>query len=138
MMLFLWWFSGLKQILFKHIETAPRDILQGFPRLSRDEALNHINQTQKKLTEQYSGNKNLDPNTSSSTSTLNRISPTGTQQSYGGASLGSVGLGVYRDDYGDNKEASEREKEEEKGGIPSLFDISVPVPRELAQGQVVG
>ncbi|KAL1501238.1 hypothetical protein ABEB36_006601 [Hypothenemus hampei] len=45
--------EGLKQILFKHIETAPRDILQGFPRLSRDEALNHINQTQKKLQEQY-------------------------------------------------------------------------------------
>ncbi|XP_019766798.1 protein suppressor of sable isoform X3 [Dendroctonus ponderosae] len=129
--------EGLKQILFKHIETAPRDILQGFPRLSRDEALNHINQTQKKLTEQYSSNKNLDQNTSSSTTTLNRNSPTGTQQSYGGIPLGSVGLGVYRDDYGDNKETSDREKEEEKGGIPSLFDISVPVPRELAQGQVV-
>ncbi|XP_060532651.1 protein suppressor of sable isoform X2 [Cylas formicarius] len=45
--------DGLKQILFKHIETAPRDILGGFPRMSREEALNLINLTQKKLQDQY-------------------------------------------------------------------------------------
>ncbi|CAH1118378.1 unnamed protein product [Phaedon cochleariae] len=74
--------DGLKQILFKHIETAPRDILGGFPRMSREEALNMINTTQSKLQEQH---------------------------------------GV------DNKQDT-------KGGIPSLFDISVPVPHELLQG----
>ncbi|KAJ8963553.1 hypothetical protein NQ314_005558 [Rhamnusium bicolor] len=74
--------EGLKQILFKHIETAPRDILGGFPRMSREEALNLINITQNKLQEQHGGEI----------------------------------------------------KEEPKGGIPSLFDINVPVPPELLQG----
>ncbi|XP_018571214.1 protein suppressor of sable isoform X2 [Anoplophora glabripennis] len=74
--------EGLKQILFKHLETAPRDILGGFPRMSREEALNLINITQIKLQEQQ-------------------------------------GMDV---------------KEEPKGGIPSLFDINVPVPPELLQG----
>ncbi|XP_023012917.2 suppressor of sable isoform X2 [Leptinotarsa decemlineata] len=74
--------DGLKQILFKHIETAPRDILGGFPRMSREEALNMINATQKELQEQHGA---------------------------------------------DNKQDA-------KGGIPSLFDISVPVPPELLQG----
>lgn len=41
--------DGLKQILFKHIETAPREILGGFPRLSREEVFAMINQTQKAL-----------------------------------------------------------------------------------------
>lgn len=41
--------EGLKQILFKHIETAPREILGGFPRMSREEVFNMINQTQKVL-----------------------------------------------------------------------------------------
>lgn len=36
---------------------------------------------------------------------------------------------MYRDEYGDDGE-----KDGVKGGIPSLFDITVPVPRELAQG----
>lgn len=78
-------FSGLKQTLFKHIETAPRDLLSGFPRMSREEALNLINQTQIKLQEQH---------------------------------------GMMQED---NKEGS-------KGGIPSLFDINVPIPPELLQG----
>lgn len=79
-------FSGLKLTLFKHIETAPRELLTGFPRMSREEALNLINQTQKKLQEQH---------------------------------------GIAQDD--DNKEGS-------KGGIPSLFDINVPIPLQLLQG----
>ncbi|CAH0549008.1 unnamed protein product [Brassicogethes aeneus] len=43
----------LKQILFKHIETAPRDILGGFPRMSREEALTKINVTQINLQNEY-------------------------------------------------------------------------------------
>lgn len=39
--------------MFKHIETAPRDILGGFPRMSREEALAKINESQKNLQEQY-------------------------------------------------------------------------------------
>ncbi|XP_030754441.1 protein suppressor of sable isoform X2 [Sitophilus oryzae] len=49
--------DGLKQILFKHIETAPRDILGGFPRLSREEALGLINQTQQKLLQGENGDQ---------------------------------------------------------------------------------
>nr|CAI5862596.1 unnamed protein product [Callosobruchus analis] len=75
--------DGLKQILFKHIETAPRDILGGFPRLNRDEVLSMINVTQAKMQQEH-------------------------------------GMPV--------SEASELES---KGGIPSLFDISVPCPPEL-------
>lgn len=74
-------YLGLKQILFKHIETAPRDILGGFPRMSREEALAKINESQKNLQEQY-----------------------GMIESKSGVS---------------------------KGLIPSLFEISVPVPLEL-------
>ncbi|CAH1184639.1 unnamed protein product [Phyllotreta striolata] len=73
--------ESLKQILFKHIETAPREILGEFPRMSREDALNIINVTQAKLHEQGGENK-----------------------------------------------------PEVKGGIPSLFDINVPVPPELLQG----
>ncbi|CAH1111810.1 unnamed protein product [Psylliodes chrysocephalus] len=75
--------ESLKQILFKHIETAPREILGGFPRMNREEALNMINITQGKLQDQAQGVEN---------------------------------------------------KPEVKGGIPSLFDINVPVPPELLQG----
>ncbi|KAK9751386.1 hypothetical protein QE152_g5148 [Popillia japonica] len=39
----------LKQILFKHIETAPKDILGRFPRMNREEAAFRINLTQKQL-----------------------------------------------------------------------------------------
>lgn len=42
-----------KQILFKHIETAPRELLGGFPRMSREEALNKINVAQQNLVLQY-------------------------------------------------------------------------------------
>ncbi|VEN42163.1 unnamed protein product [Callosobruchus maculatus] len=75
--------DGLKQILFKHIETAPRDILGGFPRLNRDEVLSMINVTQSKLQQEH-------------------------------------GMPV-----------SETNESDPKGGIPSLFDISVPCPPEL-------
>ncbi|XP_049824981.1 uncharacterized protein LOC109606230 isoform X3 [Aethina tumida] len=76
--------EDLKQILFKHIETAPRDILGGFPRFSREEALNKINQAQQELRHEYG----------------------------------------MPDEEGDD------------GNIPSLFDIDVPVPPELADDTV--
>lgn len=47
--------DSLKQILFKHIETAPREILGGFPRLNRDEVFTMINETQKALEEKKTG-----------------------------------------------------------------------------------
>lgn len=50
--------DSLKQILFKHIETAPREILGGFPRLNRDEVFNMINETQKVLEEKKAGEEN--------------------------------------------------------------------------------
>ncbi|CAH1134797.1 unnamed protein product [Ceutorhynchus assimilis] len=106
--------QGLKQILFKHIETAPRDILQGFPRLTRDEALNLINQTQKNMHDQLNTTNGSEPASTTTTST----SP---QQ----------GLGMYRETSATERSGS---PEEFPGGIPSLFDISVPVPRELAEG----
>lgn len=49
-----------KQILFKHIETAPREILGGFPRMSREEALNKINIAQQNLMVQYGCEKKDD------------------------------------------------------------------------------
>ncbi|KAK5638502.1 hypothetical protein RI129_012797 [Pyrocoelia pectoralis] len=45
--------EGLRQILFKHIETAPKEILGEFPRLSRDGALTMIKQAQKALEIKY-------------------------------------------------------------------------------------
>ncbi|KAF5288696.1 hypothetical protein FQR65_LT11961 [Abscondita terminalis] len=45
--------EGLRQILFKHIETAPKEILGDFPRLSREGALTMINQAQKALEVKY-------------------------------------------------------------------------------------
>uniref|UniRef100_A0A6P7G112 Uncharacterized protein LOC114336436 n=1 Tax=Diabrotica virgifera virgifera TaxID=50390 RepID=A0A6P7G112_DIAVI len=77
--------TSLKQILFKHIETAPREILGGFPRMNREEALNMINERQVKLYDQEKG-------------------------------------------------PGAENKPEGKGGIPSLFDINVPIPHELLQG----
>lgn len=47
-----------KQILFKHIETAPKEILGEFPRLTREDALNMINSTQKSLEGVYGAPKN--------------------------------------------------------------------------------
>ncbi|XP_026478948.1 protein suppressor of sable-like isoform X2 [Ctenocephalides felis] len=44
--------SDFKNILLKHIETAPKEILGDFPRLSREGALNMVNATQQKLMEQ--------------------------------------------------------------------------------------
>lgn len=42
-------FAALKQVLFKHIETAPKEILGEFPRLSREGAQSRISQAQKSL-----------------------------------------------------------------------------------------
>lgn len=42
----------VKNILLKHLETAPKEILGNFPRLSREGALQMINQTEKQLTGQ--------------------------------------------------------------------------------------
>ncbi|KAF5283194.1 hypothetical protein FQA39_LY17386 [Lamprigera yunnana] len=58
--------EGLRQILFKHIETAPKEILGDFPRLSREGALSMINQAQKVLETKYgvekSNNTSADAN----------------------------------------------------------------------------
>lgn len=43
----------LKQILLKHLETAPKEILGDFPRISRDRALNLITSTHLKLCKEY-------------------------------------------------------------------------------------
>lgn len=44
---------ALRQILLKHIETAPKEILGEFPRLSRDSALTMIMQAQRNLEIKY-------------------------------------------------------------------------------------
>ncbi|KAK4878780.1 hypothetical protein RN001_011286 [Aquatica leii] len=49
--------EGLRQILFKHIETAPKEILGEFPRLSREGAMAMINQAQKALEIKYDVDK---------------------------------------------------------------------------------
>lgn len=46
--------DNLKNILLKHIESAPKEILGDFPRLNRDGALKMIQTTQNKLIQQYS------------------------------------------------------------------------------------
>lgn len=63
----------------------------------------------------------------SSSAAFNTSSSTQPQANYGVPPPSTAGLGMYRDEYADDKDAV-------KGGIPSLFDITVPVPRELAQG----
>ncbi|XP_031330062.1 protein suppressor of sable isoform X2 [Photinus pyralis] len=63
--------EGLRQILFKHIETAPKEILGEFPRLSRDGALTMINQAQKALEIKYDEEKGGDPNSIPSLFELN-------------------------------------------------------------------
>ena len=42
-------FFQVKNILLKHIETAPKEILGTFPRLTREMALSRINSTEKGL-----------------------------------------------------------------------------------------
>lgn len=74
-------------IFFQHLETAPKEILGDFPRLSREGAQNLVNQTQNNLEIQY-GIKSNGANTQT-----------------------------------------------EKSSIPSLFDITVPMPLELMQQQ---
>lgn len=46
--------ENLKNILLKHIESAPKEILGDFPRLHREGALQMINTTQAKLIQQFS------------------------------------------------------------------------------------
>lgn len=46
--------EGLKNILLKHIESAPKEILGDFPRLNREGALKMLQNTQAKLMQQYS------------------------------------------------------------------------------------
>lgn len=53
--------EGLRMILLKHIESAPKEILGEYPRLSREGAANMIASTQSKLMQQYSeGNDTYD------------------------------------------------------------------------------
>ncbi|KAJ8731333.1 hypothetical protein PYW07_004497 [Mythimna separata] len=46
--------DALKNILLKHIESAPKEILGDFPRLNREGALKMLQTTQAKLIQQYS------------------------------------------------------------------------------------
>lgn len=46
--------EGLKNVLLKHIESAPKEILGDYPRLNREGALKMIQTTQNKLIQQYS------------------------------------------------------------------------------------
>lgn len=48
--------DNIKNILLKHIESAPKEILGDFPRLNREGALKMIQTTQAKLIQQYSEN----------------------------------------------------------------------------------
>ncbi|XP_045772727.1 protein suppressor of sable isoform X1 [Maniola jurtina] len=48
--------EGLKNILLKHIESAPKEILGDFPRLNREGAMKMIQTTQLKLIQQFSDN----------------------------------------------------------------------------------
>lgn len=48
-------FLQVKNILLKHLETAPKEILGNFPRLSREGALSLINNTEKSLLQGISG-----------------------------------------------------------------------------------
>ncbi|CAH0751478.1 unnamed protein product [Diatraea saccharalis] len=52
--------ENLKNILLKHIESAPKEILGDFPRLHREGALQMIQTTQLKLMQQYSENHDGD------------------------------------------------------------------------------
>lgn len=54
--------ENLKNILLKHIESAPKEILGDFPRLHREGALQMINNTQSKLIQQFSENDSDDRN----------------------------------------------------------------------------
>ncbi|XP_038209724.1 protein suppressor of sable-like isoform X1 [Zerene cesonia] len=45
--------DGLKNILLKHIESAPKEILGDFPRLNREDAMKMIQTTQLRLKQQY-------------------------------------------------------------------------------------
>ncbi|XP_063536443.1 protein suppressor of sable isoform X1 [Cydia strobilella] len=48
--------ENLKNILLKHIESAPKEILGDFPRLNREGALKMMQQTQAKLIQQFTEN----------------------------------------------------------------------------------
>ena len=52
-------FSQVKSILLKHLETAPKEILGNFPRLSRDGALTMINNTEKNISQGQEGNQKI-------------------------------------------------------------------------------
>ena len=55
----LWIYFQVKNILLKHLETAPKEILGNFPRLSRDGALTMINNTEKNLAQGQETNQKI-------------------------------------------------------------------------------
>ncbi|XP_053609611.1 protein suppressor of sable isoform X2 [Plodia interpunctella] len=67
--------ENLKNILLKHIESAPKEILGDFPRLHREGALQMIQATQLKLMQQYSENTDNDDKTIPSLFDLNIQNP---------------------------------------------------------------
>ncbi|KAL0838810.1 hypothetical protein ABMA28_016847 [Loxostege sticticalis] len=70
--------ENLKNILLKHIESAPKEILGDFPRLHREGALQMIQNTQMKLAQQlYSGNSEGDDKGIPSLFDLNIPNPQG-------------------------------------------------------------
>lgn len=62
--------ENFKMILIKHIESAPKEILGNFPRLSRESAMMMITNTQKRLQKEFSDG--LSPPNSSDELTLNK------------------------------------------------------------------
>lgn len=63
--------DSLKQILLKHLDTAPKEILGDFPRIGRENATKMISQTHIKLCQEY--NIPLQDNEKQSTSNSNKI-----------------------------------------------------------------
>ncbi|XP_026734440.1 protein suppressor of sable isoform X2 [Trichoplusia ni] len=76
--------DGLKNILLKHIESAPKEILGDFPRLNREGALKMIQTTQARLMQQYSEAPEIQEKTIPSLFELNIPNPQNTPESLQG------------------------------------------------------
>lgn len=70
--------ENLKNILLKHIESAPKEILGDFPRLNREGALKMIHATQSKLMQQFSDSSENNDRNIPSLFELNIPNPQGT------------------------------------------------------------
>ncbi|XP_020717340.1 protein suppressor of sable isoform X2 [Ceratitis capitata] len=120
----------LRNILLKHLETAPKEILGNFKRISRDNAIAMMTKRNEELCKEYKVENTWAPIVNIATNNNRR----GGHQAGGGAvgnMLNDQQQQQHQQQKQHNQQQQQQQHQQPHSNIPSLFDIVVKPPVSL-------